>query len=165
MRFRSMRPTGCSHESVISCGTSPPRLMSTVAAPRSKSKTCGSVRRIALPDDLRDELIAHRLRSPFSKQADPMFASATGTPLLHRNIARRGFEAARDEAGLPEHLTFHDLRHAAASRLIAAGLSAVTVASLLGHDNPTTTLTVYAHLFDRAKTDDQVRQVLRMAGA
>jgi integrase len=61
---------------------------------------------------------------------------------------------------LPEHLTFHDLRHAAASRLIAAGLSAVTVASVLGHDNPSTTPKVYAHLFDRTRTDEEIRQAL-----
>jgi integrase len=124
------------------------------------TKTPASVRRIALPDDLRDELIAHRLRSRHSQEADPIFASAAGTPLLHRNIVRRGFEAARHEAKLPEHLTFHDLRHAAASRLIAAGLSAVTVASVLGHDNPGTTLKVYADLFDRARTDEEVREAL-----
>jgi integrase len=108
------------------------------------TKTPASVRRIALPDNLRDELIALRLRSPFSRDEDPISASVAGRPLLHRNVVRRGFDAARDEAGLPEHLTFHDLRHAAASRLIAGGLSAVTVAAVLRHDNASTTLKVYA---------------------
>jgi integrase len=46
-----------------------------------------------------------------------VFASLSGTPLGHRNVLRRGFEPARDAAGLPSSLTLHDLRHAAASRL------------------------------------------------
>jgi len=43
-------------------------------------------------------------------------------------------------------LTFHSLRHAAASRLINAGLDPVAVADVLGHEDATTTLKVYARL-------------------
>jgi len=43
----------------------------------------------------------------------------------------------------------HDLRHAAASRLIANGLDPVNVASVFGHSNATVTLKVYAHLHNR----------------
>jgi integrase len=124
------------------------------------TKTAAGVRRIALPQDLRDGLIALRLRSGFSGDESPVFASNLGTPLSHRNVSVRGFEAARDEAGLPDGLTFHDLRHAAASRLIAAGLSPVAVAAVLGHEDATTTLRVYAHLWNREKTDEAVRQAL-----
>jgi integrase len=123
-------------------------------------KTKAGVRRIALPADLRDELIALRLRSSFSQDSDPIFASNTGTPMTHRNVTRRGFEAARDLAALPTHLTFHSLRHAAASRLIVAGLDPVTVAAVLGHEDATTTLKVYAHLYDRQKSDEAVRLAL-----
>ena len=78
-------------------------------------KTSKAVRSIPLPPGVRDELIALRLASSFSLDDDPVFASTLGSPLGHRNVARRGFEAARDEAKLPKSLTFHDLRHAAAS--------------------------------------------------
>ncbi len=44
----------------------------------------------------------------------------------HRNVLRRGFEPAREAAKLPSSLTLHDLRHAAASRLINAHLDPVT---------------------------------------
>jgi integrase len=57
-------------------------------------------------------------------------------------------------------LTFHDLRHAAASRLIAAGLDPVTVAAVLGHEDPNVTLRVYAHLYDRRRSDEAVRSAL-----
>lgn len=129
------------------------------------TKTPAGVRTIALPSALRDELIALRLSSQFSQDGDPIFASREGTPLGHRNVTRRGFEPARDDAGLPETITFHELRHAAASRMIAAGLDPVTVASVLGHEDPAITLKVYSHLYDRTKTDEAVRAALAMGGA
>jgi len=48
-------------------------------------------------------------------------------------------------------VTFHDLRHAAASRLINGGLDPVTVASVLGHENANITLGIYSHLYDRSE--------------
>jgi integrase len=132
----------------------------TATGEYAPTKTPAGVRRIALPADLRDELIALRLRSRFSQDDQPIFASQVGTALGHRNVTRRGFEPARDLAGLPSSLTFHDLRHAAASRLIGAGLDPVTVAGVLGHEDATTTLRVYAHLFDRPRTDEAVRVAL-----
>jgi integrase len=123
-------------------------------------KTKAGKRTVPLPADLRDELIALRLRSRYSSDSDPIFVSTAGTPLVHRNVARRGFEAARDAAGLPEHLTFHDTRHAAASRMIDAGLDPVTVAAVLGHDDPHVTLKIYAARFDRQAKDDRVRAAL-----
>jgi integrase len=123
-------------------------------------KTKAGTRRIALPAGLRDELIALRLRSDYSLDGHPIFASRTGTPLGHRNVLRRGFAPARDLAGLPSSLTLHDLRHAAASRLINAKLDPVTVAAVLGHEDATVTLKVYAHLWDRERTDDDVRKAL-----
>jgi hypothetical protein len=55
---------------------------------------------------------------------------------------------------LKSWLVLHDLRHAAASRLINAGLDPVTVATVLGHEDATLTLKVYGHLWDRQRTDD-----------
>jgi integrase len=122
------------------------------------TKTPAGVRRIPLPPDLRDELIAFRLRSPYSQEEHPIFASHNGTPLRHRNVTRRGFEPAAKEAGLD--VTFHDLRDAAASRLINGGLDPVTVAAVLGHEDATVTLKIYAHLWDRRRTDEAVRLAL-----
>lgn len=42
----------------------------------------------------------------------------------------------------------HDLRHFSASQLIAAGVDVRTVASRLGHANPSTTLKIYSHAFE-----------------
>lgn len=65
--------------------------------------------------------------------------------------------------GLPKTLTFHDLRHAVASRMIDAGLDPVTVAYVLGHDDRSVTLKVYAARFNRQRKDDAVR--IALAGA
>ena len=60
----------------------------------------------------------------------------------------RGF--ARIVAKLPvRQLSFHATRHTHASRLIAAGVDIVTISRRLGHANPSITLKVYAHLFNR----------------
>ena len=127
-----------------------------------KTKTTAGKRTLDLPKVLRDELIGLQLRSRYSQPSDPVFVSRAGTPLTHRNVTLRGFEAARDAAKLPTKLTFHSLRHAAASRLIGAGLDPVTVAGVLGHNDPTVTLRVYAHQFDRRQKEkgDRVRAAL-----
>jgi integrase len=118
------------------------------------------LRTIFLPDDLREELRGSWVVTDFDRDEDPIFASREGTPLGHRNVTRRGFEAARDEAKLPDYLTFHELRHAAASRLIAAGLDDELIADQLGHEDSTITRRVYAHVYDRAEKAEQVRKAL-----
>ena len=77
----------------------------------------------------------------------------------------RGFEAARDEAKLPASLTFHDLRHAAASRLIASGLDDAMVADQIGHGDTVVTRKVYAHVYNRKTKLDAVRAALHGAVA
>ena len=45
----------------------------------------------------------------------------------------------------------HAFRHSAASILIANGVDVVTVASMLGHSDPTTTERVYAHALEESR--------------
>lgn len=51
---------------------------------------------------------------------------------------RRAFESACRRAGIKK-LTFHDLRHTFASRLVRAGVDLITVKDLLGHHSVRTT--------------------------
>ncbi len=53
--------------------------------------------------------------------------------------------------GLPEQLNVHSLRHTAASLMIAGGADVATVAGILGHSQPSTTLDIYTHAFDKNK--------------
>ena len=48
-------------------------------------------------------------------------------------------------------LNVHSLRHTAASLFIASGTDVGTVAGLLGHSQPSTTLDIYTHAFDKNK--------------
>jgi Phage integrase family len=60
----------------------------------------------------------------------------------------------------PGKLTLQSLRHGFASLLIANGLNVVYVSRQLGHANPSFTLEVYAHLFDRADDAATARDAL-----
>jgi integrase len=52
----------------------------------------------------------------------------------------------------------HDLRHFAATQLLAAGVPVRTVAGRLGHANAATTLNVYAHVLE--SSDEEAAGVL-----
>ena len=52
----------------------------------------------------------------------------------------------------------HDLRHFAATRLLAAGVPVNTVAGRPGHANASTTLNVYGHFLE--SSDESAAQVL-----
>jgi len=69
----------------------------------------------------------------------------TNTNFRHRSK----WSAALRAAGL-EGTTIHDLRHTAASLLIAAGADAKSVQHLLGHATASMTMDLYGHLFSDA---------------
>ncbi|MBR0235091.1 MAG: site-specific integrase [Clostridia bacterium] len=52
----------------------------------------------------------------------------------------------------------HSFRHFVASALINGGLDVTTVSRTLGHSNPTTTLNIYSHLFQKAQ--EKVAEVM-----
>jgi integrase len=131
---------------------------------RVKPKTPQAVRSVVLMPALARILLEHRLASPFKAEDDPVFASSVGTPLHYRNVSGRGLDVALEQAGLSggsrPKVRFHDLRHTAASLLIAEGLPVAYVAAQLGHADPSITLKVYAHLFDRAAHAERARSAL-----
>ena len=61
------------------------------------------------------------------------------------------FKLILKKHGLPSALNVHSLRHTNASLLIAGGADVATVAGLLGHSQPSTTLDIYTHAFDKNK--------------
>jgi integrase len=83
-------------------------------------------------------------------------------PSWHREYRpprpREGIAAAE----LPK-LTWHDLRHVAASALIAEGASVAYLSRVLGHASPAITLNTYAHVFARAEHADRTRQRMEQA--
>ncbi|MFI5035021.1 MAG: tyrosine-type recombinase/integrase [Acidimicrobiales bacterium] len=68
------------------------------------------------------------------------------TPWTPDSVTKR-FAIVREELGY-DNMRLHDLRHFAATRLIAAGVPVRTVSGRLGHANPSTTLSVYSHFVE-----------------
>jgi integrase len=119
-------------------------------------KTAAGVREVPLSPGLVEALVKFK---PLDASEDQfVFMSRDGGPLGYWNFRNRGFLKAIEKAGLAGNgLTVHDLRHAAASLYIAAGMTPVDVAAVLGHSDPAVTLRIYAHLFDRGDVAAKVR--------
>lgn len=125
------------------------------------------VRRIDLPGWYCDQLREHIARHV---GADGRLFTAPEGGVLRRNWYRRSFKPAVARAGLPSDITFHALRHTAASvaasPLYGAAGSAV-VQELLGHQTRAMTEDIYAHLFsgERLRLRDALDRVYREAAA
>jgi integrase len=119
-------------------------------------KTRAGRRSISLPNVVIDALRVHRreqlelrLALGLGRPPDdaPVFPRDDGGYLSPRAFSMR-WQRTRRRLGLPT-VHWHALRHTHASMLIAAGVDVVTVSKRLGHANPSITLGVYAHLFER----------------
>jgi integrase len=73
-----------------------------------------------------------------------VFTAPEGGPLRKSNLRRRSFEPLLQRAGLPR-IRFHDLRHTAASLLLAEGVHPKVVQEILGHSTVSMTLDTYSH--------------------
>jgi integrase len=91
-----------------------------------------------------------------------VFADLLGR--AHRPLAfTLAFRTVAKKAGVTKRL--HDARHWTASHLLAAGVDVRTVATILGHSSPQTTLTVYAHQLAGLKEDAIARLDVRLRAA
>jgi integrase len=82
---------------------------------------------------------------------DYVCRKANGDPFSPDYISRRFLQVLRKNQ-LP-HIRFHDLRHSAASMLLANGFSLKEIQEWLGHGTLSTTANIYAHLQYEAKQD------------
>lgn len=123
-------------------------------------KTEKANRVVPLTDDA-GEALARMLHGAGRSPEEPLFLTRQGGQYTSNTLGE-AFVAARNRAGI-EEFTVHDLRHFYASALISAGLSARAVADLLGHENPATTLRIYAKLFpgDRERARAAIADVMR----
>jgi integrase len=79
---------------------------------------------------------------------DLVFAARDGGVLRVSHWRPRVFNVARDSLADFPKITPHDLRHTAASLVVSAGGNVLALARMLGHEDPSVTLRVYADLFD-----------------
>lgn len=85
-----------------------------------------------------------------------VFTSSAGGPIDWSNFRTRTWKPALAVAGIDPRLRMHDLRHTAASILIAQGCHPKVVQEQLGHSSIVITMDRYGHLYpeDRAKVSD-----------
>jgi integrase len=118
----------------------------------TEPKTARSRRTLQLPAVAIEALHAHKLRQleerlaagPAWQDSGLVFTTTIGTPLDARNVVRH-FQTLLARAGLPR-MPFHNLRHTAASLLLAQGLDIRVVQQVLGHSQIALTANLYAHV-------------------
>jgi integrase len=122
------------------------------------TKTKAGERVLMLDDDLLALLRMHRKNQAeerlicgpaWKDRLNLVFVTETGAP-IHASCLVDHFKQALERAGLPS-IRFHDLRHTAATLMLADGVPLVTVSKILGHSSPAVTATIYAHALDESK--------------
>lgn len=71
--------------------------------------------------------------------------------LIHPDTFNRHLRRLYDENGFPREFHRHTLRHYLVSMMFHKGADKQTVAGLLGHSQPSMTLDIYTHAFDKNK--------------
>ena len=115
----------------------------------SRPKTETSVRKVSIPQDAVDLLIAEHGKHPENPYMFP--SPVTGEMYYPDSVVNLHKKILKD-AGLP-HIRFHDLRHTFATLALQNGVDVKTVSSMLGHYDAGFTLRTYTHA-TRQKQDE-----------
>lgn len=143
-------------------------------------KTRMSRRTVDISPVLAAELRAHRAR--MLAEGNPhgfVFCDTTGGPLRASNVTRRSWQPLKKRAfgtKRPDgtvvveprlNVRFHDLRHTAATLMLAAGVHVLVVSRRLGHADVATTLRTYGHLLPLLQNNvtDAVEVFIARSGA
>jgi integrase len=136
-------------------------------------KTDGSRRPIALPQVAVSALHAHRARQAVERglcgdrwqETGMVFTTTVGTMLDPRNMLRSYYAIMstpdpddpepdpKKKRKLLPRLRFHDLRHSAATLLLAQGVPARYIMELLGHSSITLTMNTYGHVLEEMQRE------------
>lgn len=123
------------------------------------TKTPGSKRTLYLPAEVIEVLRHHKARQAAERLAAGeswrdsglVITTASGTPFDPDNF-RRKLSALTTRAGLG-HWSTHELRHSAASLMLANQVGLKVVSETLGHSSIRLTADTYAHLLAPARRD------------
>lgn len=125
----------------------------------AEPKSTRSRRSIPLPLVARQAIETQRTRQRFARNAADtawqdrdglVFTDAVGRPLAPELVSRE-FGKARDLAGVPR-VRFHDLRHSAATTLLAQGVPLAVISEWLGHSGIAITASAYAAVVPELRT-------------
>lgn len=136
----------------------------------SVTKTPAGRRFIDLSPHVYEMVTYYRDHKAEPNTYDLIFPTSTGRWLLPDHWRKRGFYAACEEAGLVEEVEEdgqritkprykpYDLRHFFASMLIEKRMNLKRIQKLMGHEDITTTLNVYAHLIERTESANEEKK-------
>jgi integrase len=122
-------------------------------------KTSRSRRTVNLPEAAVRALRAHKVRQLEERLAAGLrwqdsglvFPNSLGKPLDPHEL-HNGFKALLTKAGLP-NIRFHDLRHSAASLMLAQGIPLRSIQDILGHSSIALTANLYAHVGEQLRRE------------
>ncbi len=101
-------------------------------------KSQASIRTIPIPKQLMPHL------KEVKKKSLSTHIVSNGSSLISIRSYQRSFSAMLKALNIQHH-GFHSLRHTFATRALECGVDVRTLSEILGHKNPTVTLTRYAH--------------------
>jgi integrase len=110
-------------------------------------RTKGHKRAVVISDDAAETLRRHIASQRVRGKDEPVFGSIRkdGSGRLSPSTAIHAFQRYLEAAGLPK-MRLHDLRHGAATLMVAQGVHLKVVAAQLGHSSTATTDKFYAHI-------------------
>lgn len=113
-------------------------------------KTKRAKRTIPLPKETLEALRSHLNSAPAS-DLDLVFVTEAGAPVDYMNFRKRVWIPTVKKAGLRGDLTLHDLRRTFASAMARQGRSAGYLQDVMGHQQPSTTMTYYIGVYDEER--------------
>ena len=126
---------------------------------KKETKTVRSNRMIAMSESVENLLVQYRKWQCDTKDmlankwtdSDFVFTNDFGE-MIHPDSISQWFNRFIKRKGL-KHITFHGLRHTAATLLISSGVDIETVSRILGHSSSAVTSQVYLHSADAIRKD------------
>jgi integrase len=117
----------------------------------AEPKSAAGVRTLSIPPELVDLLAGHMAAGGLTaaEQGALVFTGERGGPLNYSHWRGRVWEPACQRAGLAG-LTFHDLRRANATGMVAEGVDLKTAQTRFGHSDPRLTIGLYAQAVSEA---------------
>jgi integrase len=123
------------------------------------AKTEAGIRQVHMTPWLHDELLAFRATRADAELDEPAFPTRCGTRRDRRNINRKviapavraadGLRSERRQPPLPGSITAHTFRRTFITLMLEAGAPVPYVQAQVGHEDPTTTLEIYAQVLKR----------------
>ncbi|MDM8534975.1 site-specific integrase, partial [Clostridiaceae bacterium HSG29] len=115
-----------------------------------------SIRKIHFNDSLKELLMEHKINNkelaetiPNWIETDRVFTTNKGGAIFPDTISK-WFAKFLKRNNFSNKITFHGLRHTSATIMIYNEIDIQTIATRLGHADPTTTLKIYSHQIKKA---------------